>query len=195
MEHFLNFILRRFALRSFIDTMRKIIIGIIITAGSIAGMLFLFGKTNEDQRDVLLQEEQQKIPDIALQDTEGNEVRLRDFAGTLLIIHSWAIGCPFCKEGLADLVEAQREFGNKIKIIAIDRAESREKIKEFTDSRGVTDNLLFLLDPSDSFYRAIGGFSMPETIFVDTDSFIKDHKRGLMSTEEIRRRIRRAFST
>lgn len=174
--------------------MSKIIIGIIITAGGIAGMLFFFGKTNEDRKGVIVQEERRRIPDIVLQNAEASEVRLRDFAGTLLVVHSWAVGCPFCGEEIMDFVEAQREFGNKIKIIAIDRAESFEKIKEFTGSIGVTNDLIFLLDPSDSFYRSIGGFSMPETIFVDKDGFIKDHKRGLMRTEEIGRRIRQSLN-
>ena len=31
----------------------------------------------------------------------------------------------------------------------------------------------------------IGGFSMPETIFIDSDGVTKDHKRGPMEKEEI----------
>ena len=173
--------------------MSKIIIGIIVVAGGIAGMLFLFSNTNESKERVLSEEGRQILPDVILQDTKGKDVRIREFLATPLVIYSWTAWCPFCKEELADFAEVQKEFGGKIKIIAIDRKETLEKTKEFTDSIEVTNELLFLLDPSDLFYRAINGFSMPETIFVDENGIIKDHARGVIRAEEMRRRIKRAF--
>lgn len=171
-------------------SVRIITISIIVIAGAVAGILF-FSERNENQRDMI--QDEQKIPDVVLQNAAGEKTRLFDFLGKPLVINSWAVWCPFCKEELADFAEAQKEFGNAITIIAVDRAETIATTKEFTDSIGVTDGLVFLLDPSDSFYRAIGGFSMPETIFVDENGIIKDHKRGPMRTEEIQRRVRQSF--
>lgn len=169
---------------------RTIIISITAIAGIIAGVLF-FSERNESQRDTIRNE--QKIPDVVLQNAAGEETRLLNFLGTPLVINSWAVWCPFCKEELADFAEAQKEFGDAITIIAVNRAETIAKTEEFTDSIGITDDLVFLFDPSDSFYRAIGGFSMPETIFVDKNGIIKDNKRGPMKKEEIRRRIQQSF--
>lgn len=83
------------------------------------------------------------------------------------------------------------QFGNQILIIAVDRQEPLEVAKKYTDEVGVTNELTFVLDPDDSFYRSIGGFSMPETIFVSREGIIKIHKRGQMSLEEIREKIRK----
>jgi len=130
-----------------------------------------------------------KAPDFALQDYAGKTVKLADLTGKPIIINSWAAWCPFCKKELSDFVAAQKEFGDKVVIIAIDRSESLAVAKGYTDQQGITDNLLFLLDPSDSFYQSIGGFSMPETIFVDTDGNIVFHKRGPMDINEIRDKI------
>lgn len=129
----------------------------------------------------------EQVPDLELEDFSGNIVRLRDF-DTPVVINAWAVWCPFCGKELADFATVQTELGDQVTFIAIDRAESREAAQEFTDSIGVTDKLLFLLDPSDSFYRAMGGFSMPETLFVKADGSIHFHKRGPMTMEEIRQR-------
>ncbi|MBI2515124.1 TlpA family protein disulfide reductase [Candidatus Wolfebacteria bacterium] len=137
-------------------------------------------------------------PDFHLQDYNGKNVSLADFAGKPLVINSWAAWCPFCKKELLDFAAAQKEFsarggsafgGGDVTIIAINRAEPLETAKKYSDEIGVTNNLIFLLDPADSFYQSIGGFSMPETIFVDGSGNIKIHKRGPMDIEEIRQEI------
>jgi len=136
-----------------------------------------------------------KAPDFALQDYSGKTVKLADFAGKPLVINSWASWCPFCRQELPDFVSAQKEFGDKVVIIAINRAESLGVAKGYTDQQGTSNNLVFLLDPSDSFYKSVGGFSMPETIFVDRDGNIAEHKRGPMEIKEIREKIQKLLSS
>lgn len=132
-----------------------------------------------------------KAPDFSLKDYQGNTVSLTDFADTPLVINSWAAWCPFCIDELPDFAAVQKELGDKVVIIAIDRAEPLSTAKKYTDDLDVTDELVFLMDPSDSFYRSIGGFSMPETIFVDREGNIRDHKRGPMDASEILERIQK----
>lgn len=132
-----------------------------------------------------------KAPDFSLRDYNGKTVNIADFKGKPLVINSWASWCPFCREELPDFSTVQKELGNKVVIVAIDRQESLSTAKGYTDSQGTTNSLIFLLDPSDSFYQSIGGFSMPETIFVDKNGNVVDHKRGPMDTNEIRERIKK----
>ncbi len=136
----------------------------------------------------------QRIPELILQDYKGNQIVLVDFVGTPLVVNSWAKWCPFCKQELLDFAAVQEEFGDQITIIAIDRGESLETAKGFSDELGVSGDLIFLLDPNDSFYKAIGGFSMPETIFVNEEGFIVTHKRGPMDAEEVRSRARKLLN-
>lgn len=124
-------------------------------------------------------------PNFVLADYAGNTVRFSDFAGKIAVINSWAAWCPFCKKELADFAALQQAFP-EIAVIAIDRAESLEKAKGFTDSLGITDDMIFLLDPQDMFYKSIGGFSMPETIFVNKEGNIVLHKRGPITLEEMK---------
>lgn len=140
---------------------------------------------NEKKRD--------KAPALSLKDYNGNTVNLSDFSGTPMIVNSWAAWCPFCREELPDLAKLQKEFGQEIIVIAIDRAESLKTAKRYSDELNVTNELIFLLDPKDLFYQSIGGFSMPETVFVDAQGNIADHKRGFMTFEEMRLKTIKAF--
>lgn len=130
-----------------------------------------------------------KFADITLTDYQEESVSLRKFQGQPLVINSWAVWCPFCRKELPDFARLQQEFGDQITVIAIDRQESLEKAKGYTDELGITDEMLFLLDPSDDFYKTIGGFSMPETVFVNSAGEIVVHKRGPMELEEMRERV------
>src|SRR3989338_776310 len=122
----------------------------------------------------------------SLVDYGGDAVSFEEFRGRPLVINSWAVWCPFCRKELPDFAELQKEFGDRVVVIAVDRQEPLEKAKGYTDELGISNNLLFLLDSSDSFYKSIGGFSMPETIFVNSNGEIVVHKRGPMELGEMR---------
>jgi len=135
-----------------------------------------------------------KAPLFSLKDYNGNTVSFADFSGKNVIVNTWAVWCIFCLEELKDFAKLQQELGDKVTIIAIDRAESLDKQKSYTDDLGITDELIFLLDPDDSFYRSIGGRFMPETIFVNGEGDIVFHKTGPMKLEEMRQKAEQYFN-
>lgn len=130
-----------------------------------------------------------KVPQFELEDNNGNTITPNDFPGKILVVNSWATWCPFCVNELPDFVELQDAFPDDIVVIAIDRAESKDISVGYIDNLGLTSDLVWLLDPGDSFYRSIGGFSMPETLFVDSDGNIRVHKRGPMDIREMTEKI------
>lgn len=181
------------------NSTNKFIIPVMMLILIGAGALYFFGLNQENDntgevRQVSGNDLFGKLSQLPLSDYDGNPVTLAEYAGTPLIINSWAVWCPFCRNELPDFAKVQKEFGDKVTFIAIDRAEPVETVRRYTDELGITNDMVFLLDSDDSFYVGIGGFSMPETIFVDGDGVVKDHKRGPMNDEEIRRRIQQAFN-
>ena len=170
------------------------VLAIIISVLIVGGIGWLVISSRNASEESTRQTQFEKAPDFALQDYDGKTVRFTDFAGKPLVINSWAAWCPFCRKELVDFAAAQKEFGDDVAIVAIDRAESRETAKKYTDELGVT-NLIFLLDPLDSFYQSISGFSMPETIFVDRGGNIAERKRGPMEIKEIREKIQKLLSS
>lgn len=170
----------------------------VLIAVLLLGVLFFLSRN----RATLQYTKARPAPEFSLLDYGGREVKLGDFRGKPLLINSWASWCPFCVQELPDFISLQEEFsakggsatgGKDIVVIAINRAEAPATARGYTDGRGLTEKLVFLLDPTDSFYQAIGGFSMPETVFVDKDGKILFHKRGPMSLEEMRRRVQDLF--
>ncbi len=170
---------------------RNIIIGIGVII--IAGVLF-FVLLNRNIETDTVQSDFDRLTHISLISYEGNTVSLAEFKGRPVVINSWAVWCPFCREELSDFSELQKEFGDRITVIAIDRQEPLEKAKGYTDELDITNDMVFLLDPSDSFYKSIGGFSMPETIFVNEDGNIVVHKRGPMDLNEMREHTEKIIS-
>ena len=167
---------------------KKIIIGLVIIVLIIGGV-FIFSGGDKVVQENVREETFDKVIPFTLKDWNGNEVSISDFEGTPLILNSWAVWCPFCVDEMPDFVTLQEELGNRVVIIVINRAESTELQKEFADKVGITDKLVFLNDPRDSFYRSIGGFGMPETLFIDKDGNIRLHRRGSMSLEEMRKQV------
>lgn len=174
--------------------MKKALITFGILVALAAGGLIISRTGNHQNMSPANKPTTERAPDFALQDYDGKTVRLADFAGKPIVINAWAAWCPFCRKELVDFVTVQKEFGDKVIIIAVDRAEPRDIAKKYTDELGVTGDMVFLLDPSDSFYQSINGFSMPETIFVDKNGLIVDHKRGPMDVQEMRERIQKILN-
>ena len=136
----------------------------------------------------------QEVPDLTLKDYDGNDVRLRDIDGGIVLLNSWAAWCPFCVDEIPDFVQAQVDLGNDITVVLINRQESLRTAKSFSDDLRANGIVITLLDPSDSFYRNIGGFAMPETLFVKDGEIIL-HKRGPMKLQEVKLRVKTALES
>ena len=171
---------------------RLLIVIAIAGIGMAALVLFFLMRSGTHREAPEFVGESPRMPALEFADTEGVGVRLADFAGTPLVINTWATWCPFCVKELSDFAAIQKEFGTAVKIIAINRAQAHGAALAYIAERGIArDEFLFLLDPKDAWYQETGGFSMPETIFVDAAGFIRAHVRGPMEQEEMRRRIQK----
>lgn len=130
------------------------------------------------------------LPDLTFEDYQGQEVSLADFRGRVLMVNSWASWCSLCVTQMSDLAAVQEEMAGQIALVLVNRAESRATVKSFSDRVGFKGRLVFVLDPADSFYKSIGGFSMPETVFADQEGLIVQRRHGPMGLEEMRRRAK-----
>ena len=163
--------------------MKNLLLGIIII---VAIGLIVFSRSDSDQN--ISNGETSEAFSFSLENYDGEMVTIADFEEKILVVNSWASWCPFCVKELPDFALLQEEFEGRIKVIAVNRQEPLTVAKSYTDGQGTTDALVYLLDPQDSFYRSIGGFSMPETIFLNAERKIIFHKRGPMDLDEMRDR-------
>lgn len=153
------------------------------------GMLVLIGGAAYGYhvyRDAQRPEAFQESPGFTLFDYQGNTVELSEFTDKLVIAHSWASWCVYCAEELANLAALKEEYGDRVVVVAINRAEPQLVAKDFTDKLALPPGVLLLLDPTDSFYKKNGGYAMPETIGLMPDGTILFHQRGPLKAEELR---------
>jgi thiol-disulfide isomerase/thioredoxin len=84
------------------------------------------------------------MPDFALQDLEGNVVRLSDYAGQTVLINFWATWCGPCKIELPDLVDIQKDLGDKNFVVigvSLDRT-GPAPVRRFVERAGLNYPIL-----------------------------------------------------
>lgn|SRR3989344_675376 len=134
------------------------------------------------------------LPAVAVKDYTGADVSLAQFRGRPVVLLFWATWCPQCLKEAGDLLLLEKEFGERVVFVALNRGESSDVLRLVSGAiEGNTEARVYLFDPSDALYPAVGGFSMPEALFIDADGMIRFHKRGSMDFEETRRRIQDVF--
>lgn len=173
----------------------------IITIGILAAVLIFVGLfVFKDQilgttelNDI--EEVRKGNKEVTYTDLNQNPVDIKEYAGRVLVINSWATWCPFCTQELKDFVALKNEFGDQIHVLAINRSEEPTTARVFVERAGGEQGLVYLLDPDDVFYRSVGGFSMPETVFYDREGNIAVHKRGFMDLSEMRKHTEKALNS
>ncbi len=128
-------------------------------------------------------------------DLDGNPVSLEQYLGAPLVVNSWASWCPFCVTELPDLNTLAEEFADQnVTVLAINRKESKVQAQRYLSTVPDLNNLVIVLDTKDTFYKSIGGFTMPETIFYDAAGNVIVHKRGFMKLPEMRQHLDSAIT-
>jgi thiol-disulfide isomerase/thioredoxin len=151
---------------------------VVLAVVLVGGYLFFTNNTTPNSNS---------LPDVTLTTLDGGEVTIDEFVGSsVLVVNSWASWCPFCVHELPDLVELQKEFGDQITVIGVNRRESPQETQQYLSELGIEEDLVYLYDIRDVWYKAIGGFSMPETLFVNSSGETVIHKRGFMDLNEMR---------
>ena len=126
------------------------------------------------------------IPDVVLETAEGEKVSLLAVINKPSVLNVWAGWCPFCVNELPDFNEFAQENAGSIDVIIINRGESIARGESFLEEIGLSNSALKVFyDRSENFYRGIGGFAMPETVFVNAQGEILNHKRGPLSKSQL----------
>lgn len=168
-----------------------IVVLLLIIVGAAAATLFVIKKNseefqNEAKNDLLGSSEMSAVYTNLL----GDEVNLEDFVGNILVINSWASWSPQSQAELLILQKLAVEYSEKpVVFIAINRKESKEQAGRFMSTLPEVANVTVLIDTTDHFYSAVGGYAMPETIVYRPDGTTSTHIRGMFSEDQLRTTI------
>ncbi|MBI2056106.1 MAG: TlpA family protein disulfide reductase [Candidatus Sungbacteria bacterium] len=156
----------------------------VIFAVLMASSLFFWFRRDNTTEEI----RERKIPQTEFRTLEGKTINLGG-EDVPLIVNVWATWCPFCLKEMESFAELEKKFAGKIKVVLVNRGEDASAVMDYIHRiPQLASTTTVALDEKDAFYSAIGGFSMPETLFVDAKGIIRYHKRGPMEWEEIKRR-------
>jgi thiol-disulfide isomerase/thioredoxin len=126
----------------------------------------------------------------------GEEARLDQYFGEVLVINSWASWSPYSATELPALARVSETYGAQgVKVIAINRAEAKTTAESFLNTLGVAEELELILDPDDRYYKSLSGYAMPQTIFYDRAGNIVHHQHGVMKEVDIKKYIELALDS
>jgi thiol-disulfide isomerase/thioredoxin len=107
-------------------------------------------------------------PGFTLESAGGERVSLRRFVGTKpVLLVFWATWCPHCNAAVPAINEIQSRLSGRLQILAIDFMESREQVKAFMKTKGVTYPVLYDSDGTVARSYRIAG--IPTYVLLDKE--------------------------
>ena len=113
-------------------------------------------------------------PDFALQDAQGQTVRLSDLRGKPVMVNFWASWCAPCKAEMPAMQEVHETYADRgFTILAVNTTfqDDRANADAFIAERGLTFPVLYDLDGETSSHYQVR--SMPSTFFIGADGTIR----------------------
>ncbi len=119
--------------------------------------------------------------DFELESLDGENVRLSDLRGKVVVVNFWATWCIPCLEEMP-MFQAYSEEYPQFAMLGIDQAESKSKAEPLISKMGITYPILFDTNAkvSDSFKV----FMLPTTLFIDPEGMIRFRHYGVMSQDQ-----------
>jgi peroxiredoxin len=107
-------------------------------------------------------------PDFALSDLDGNNYRLADLRGKVVMINFWATWCPPCRGELPSLQRLWRQYQDEeFLLLAISVDENPDELSRFVEQFGKGLTFPILTDPSLSAARYWPLKGLPATFVID----------------------------
>ena len=167
--------------------------GFAVTALLVSG---LFGAMRLDLGSSVLREGD-TVPNITLQDLEGNRVSLEDLSGRAVVLNFWATWCPPCRREMPILDGVNNSYDARgVTVIGIDVGEPAPVVKRYVESIRV--NYPIWVDAASSraefddtraLFNRFGGVGFPTTVFIDAEGEIRAKHVGELSRGLLQSRI------
>ncbi|MFO7598949.1 MAG: TlpA disulfide reductase family protein [Candidatus Desulfacyla sp.] len=126
-----------------------------------------------------------KAPDIEFAGLDGAAYRLSDFRGKTVVINFWAVFCPPCVDELPDFDRAVPVLAEmNTVVIALNVTEPAGEIIRFIEQMKIT-NLDFYLDVAGNSSKTYGIDTIPRTIIIDADGYIRAAARGAVTYNDL----------
>lgn len=124
-----------------------------------------------------------KAYNFELENLEGRKIKLSDYKGHMIILNYFATWCAPCVEESPELEAFEKEYGDKYKLLIIDRGETRDRVKKFVKKNKTTSTYLF--DYNANVSKVYNVTAQPETFVIDKKGIIREHYNGPLTEMQL----------
>jgi peroxiredoxin len=119
-----------------------------------------------------------KAPDFVLKDIDGNEAKLADFKGKVVLIDFWASWCGPCKRAMPHIQRIYEKYKDKdVVVLGINTRESQEgKVEPFLKEHKITYRTL--VDNDGKVVKQYGVQGIPALFLIDKEGLIQFKQTG-----------------
>ena len=126
-------------------------------------------------------------PDFTMLDSDGNQVKLRDFVGKPIVLNFWASWCGPCKSEMPEIQKFYEQYGEEIHFLLVSVDDSADTAKAFIAEEGYTFPVYFDITSMGAY--TYGASSIPLTYFINANGDLMAYYRGAMSADILQQGI------
>jgi cytochrome c biogenesis protein CcmG, thiol:disulfide interchange protein DsbE len=160
--------------------MKKPSIKILVLAGVI-GLFVYFGVSLATKGEYTGVGE--KAYNFELKDLNDKMIKLSDYSGQVTVVNYFATWCIPCVDEAPELEAFEKEYGDKYKLLIIDRGEPQDRVQKFVKEHKTTSTYLF--DFNDKVSKEYNVVAQPETFVIDKEGVIREHYIGPITKDEL----------
>ncbi|MCG6659465.1 TlpA family protein disulfide reductase [Halomonas campisalis] len=134
--------------------------------------------------DMVLRE----LPDIALENLEGETVHLQELRGELVVVNLWATWCPPCVREMPLLAEADARDG--VSVVVVNQGEDLLQVVRYLDEQELAFRYP-LLDPYQELMMIMESPGLPTTVLFDAEGRAVERHVGELSRAQLDGWLRR----
>ena len=136
----------------------------------------------------------QIAPEIVTVGDDGQQLRLSDYRGQVVLLNFWATWCGPCRIEMPEFEEVYTEHADEgFAVIAVNNAESAETVQAFREELGLSFPLA--MDEDGSIQSRFGIFNYPSTFLLDREGKVLSQHFGALTVEQINELVAGALTS
>lgn len=132
-------------------------------------------------------------PELVLKDLAGNEVKLSDYKGKVVLLNFWATWCAPCRAEIPAFLRLREQYQDRgLEVIGVSLdEEASDVVSDFATQLHINYPILIGTPEAVKAYGPID--QIPTTFIVDRQGRVHSRHLGMMSFDRIERAIKMAL--